>query len=216
MSAACGRCGQPWRPGARFCPACGAPAPVDDRRPSGRVAVLVVVTAVAAAVVAGGAVLAAGWWRDAPAAVPAPATAAPHAPATAAPVAPPTSRPPGALLLAQVDTDRSVAESLVGSWVPQIGSKAVGTRDDGVVYGEEAIWEQYLTTRAKFPSVVLIRSDDYSSFRRGGYWVILVAAPYGTAAGANGWCESAGLPADDCFAKRLSHSEGPQGNTAPR
>lgn len=221
MNGSCRSCRQPWRPGARFCPACGAAAPADDQGPHGRVVLVVVTAAAAAVVVAGGALLAAGWWRDAPTPVPvaAPATSAPAAPATTAMAPSYTALPsqsPRAALAAQVATDRAMAESLVGMWVPQIGSKAVGTSADGVVYDEEAIWEQYLVMRASYPNAILIRSDDYTSFRRGGYWVILAAAPYSTAAGANGWCASAGLSVDDCFAKRLSHTEGPEGNTVPR
>ncbi len=120
------------------------------------------------------------------------------------------------MLDAQIAADRAAAEALVGRWVPQLGSKTVGTSADGIVYDEESIWEQYRSTKAQFPAALLVRSDDYSSFRRDGYWVILVAAPYQTAEEANRWCAAAGMPDTECFAKRLSHSEGPGGNTSPR
>ena len=149
----------------------------------------------------------------------APATVAvPVGSATApSPTRPPTVAASAAEMLAeQVAADRSVAESLVDRWVPQIGSKAVGTAVGGTVYDEELIWEQYRAARSAFPAAVLVRSDDYTSFRRTGYWVVLVAAPQPSADAVNLWCASTGLTRDDCFAKRLSHTDGPEGNTKQR
>lgn len=176
---------------------------------------------VVAVVLAGGG---AWWWLSArgsaepvaaPASVPvsAPRTAALAAPAPQAASAPLS---PGEQLETQVRRDQPVVESVVGQWVPQVGSKQVGTVDDGISYDDAAIWQTVLDAKARFPQAVLLRSDDYSSFKRGGFWVIVVATPFASPADANAWCEANALGRDDCFAKRLSHSEGPQGNTVPR
>jgi hypothetical protein len=40
--------------------------------------------------------------------------------------------------------------------------------------------------------------------------------PYSTGQSANGWCDSQGIGKDDCYAKRLTHTGGYEGNTLPR
>ena len=123
---------------------------------------------------------------------------------------------PATALAALVAQDRAAADALLGQWVPQVSAKKVGTADDGTIYDEAAILAAVRTAKARYPQALLIRSDDYRSFRLGGFWVIVVATPYAGAEGANAWCESNGLSRDDCFAKRLSHTDGPQGSTVPR
>ena len=66
------------------------------------------------------------------------------------------------------------------------------------------------------PSSVLTRSERFTSFRGQDFWVTLAAEPFDTAEAANAWCVTQALAPDDCFAKRLSHSDGPSGNTRPR
>jgi hypothetical protein len=136
----------------------------------------------------------------------APPTAAGSAPATAS----------GTGLDALVDDDRAAAESVVGSWVPQISAKQVGTDAGGSSYDEAAIRTEVQGAKSRYGQAVLVRSDDYTSFRRKGFWVIVVATPFPSAREANAWCDANGLGAGDCFAKRLSHTDGPGGNTVPR
>ena len=68
----------------------------------------------------------------------------------------------------------------------------------------------------RVPSSVLTRSERFTSFRGQGFWVTLAAEPFDTAEAANAWCVTKALAPGDCFAKRLSHSDGPSGNTRPR
>lgn len=117
---------------------------------------------------------------------------------------------------AQAAGDHDRVEGLVGSWVPQLSSKAVGTTANGVTYDSELILRDFRTTAAGYPAAVLLRSGDFRSFTLRGYWVTVVATPFPTAAQANAWCDSAGLDAAACFAKRLSHTDGPQGTTVQR
>lgn len=159
------------------------------------------------------------WWVS----THAPQQSAAAAPSSTAPSAvqqagtrPVTALAPGDQLETQVQRDRADVEAVVGAWVPQVGSKQVGTVDRGTVYDEAAIWADVVAAKARYPETRLLRSDDYSSFKRGGFWVLVVATPFRSAADANAWCAAQGLGRDDCFAKRLSHSEGPQGNTVPR
>jgi hypothetical protein len=135
---------------------------------------------------------------------------------TAATSAAPPPISAGEQLATQVRRDQPTVESVVGQWVPQIASKRVGTVANGVTYDAEAIWRDVLAAKTRYPQAALLRSDDYASFQRGGFWVTIVATPFPSAAEANDWCTANGLGRDDCFAKRLSHSDGPQGNTVPR
>jgi hypothetical protein len=139
-----------------------------------------------------------------------------------APVPPPPVRtqPPAPIddadrLAAQVAADRATAEGAVGSWLPQVSSKVAGLEVAGVVYDDGRILREFRAARDRF-GAILVRSGDYSSFGRSGLWVTLVPQRFTDAEAANGWCDAQGFAADDCFAKRLSHTDGPQGSTRHR
>lgn len=119
-------------------------------------------------------------------------------------------------LQAQVDADRSRVDVLAGSWVPQLSAKHEGTVADGVSYDDESIWSHFTTLAARYPSTALLYSGDWSVFKGADYWVAIYPQAFSTADGANAWCSAQGLPADDCFAKQLSHTAGPDGTTMPR
>ena len=104
----------------------------------------------------------------------------------------------------------------MGSWVPQLSSVQLSTAIGGGTVDAAAVLADFANLKGQFPHSVLVRSDDYSSFQQGGYWVALVAQPFPSAADANAWCDSVGLSANECFAKRLSHTDGPEGSTAHR
>jgi hypothetical protein len=46
--------------------------------------------------------------------------------------------------------------------------------------------------------------------------VVGLARPFAEGAAANAWCDRQGLDPDACFAKRLSRTGGPKGNTVTR
>lgn len=115
----------------------------------------------------------------------------------------------------QVAVDRSVAEALVGYWVPQLSSKRLGLTVHGVTFDYPEILADFQALRTRFPNSVLIRSDDYSSYRP-GYWVTVLAETYPSADAANAWCDANGFAAEDCYAHRLSHTDSPGGNSKPR
>lgn len=216
----CRECGRPTSDTARFCTACGTPVEGSgepgptrtDPKPTDR-RVAIALGATTAVVVAGALALVLLPSRDEPAAAaPAPATAA--APPTAA--RPSTTVPPSTALADQRETDRDTVASLVGYWIPQVSAKSDGLVVNGVTFGPAEIHADFVRLRDRFPDAVLLRSEDYPSFRNPGYWVTVVAVPFPDAAGANRWCDDAGLAADDCFAKRLVTTGGPAGNTVPR
>jgi hypothetical protein len=122
----------------------------------------------------------------------------------------------GGLLTDEAAADRTRVASALGRWVPQISSKRLGTVANGIVYDESSIWAEFQQNRSRYPDAVLLRSDDYGTFRIGGYWVTVVDIAYDDAASANAWCESQGLDADHCFAKRIGTSPGPGPDTVHR
>jgi hypothetical protein len=107
-------------------------------------------------------------------------------------------------------------DSVTDSWVPQLSSKRPGTVAGGVTYDADAILTHYQVLAATYPGAALLWSGDWPVFKGHDYWVVIVAQPFATAAQANAWCDAQGFGADDCLAKKLSHSGGPQGTTVPR
>jgi hypothetical protein len=106
----------------------------------------------------------------------------------------------------QVSVDYPIAEGAVGWWVPQVGSYT----------DSSSAMAKYNQFESQGWPVFMVRSGDYSSFRYSGYYVILVDNTYASAAEANSWCDAQGLSSDNGFAKRLSHSSGPDGNSVQR
>ena len=211
----CARCGTALGPDDDFCTQCGADAVATPPRRSG-IPVRAVVVVVVALLTAGGAV---AWHVVAeprPVSVPtsegaaAPSTLSPDPrPGSAGPAVP---ADPAAALAAQVETDRPTAEESVGYWVPQISSKAVGMEVNGAVYDSTRILQDFQEANRRYDAF-LVRSDDYSTFQRSGYWVLLVPQRFTDGRAANSWCVTNGFSPDGCFAKRLSHTEAPDGNT---
>ncbi|RZT89139.1 hypothetical protein EV383_6098 [Pseudonocardia sediminis] len=143
---------------------------------------------------------------------PAGATPTAAAPATSFPTASSaTDR-----LTEQADLDRAAVESVTGWWVPQLSSKRSGTVDGGISYDSDRILSHYQGLAVQYPGAALLWSGDWPVFKGSDYWVVVVAQPFSTAAEANAWCDAQGFGADDCLAKKLSHSGGPQGTTVPR
>lgn len=244
--ATCGRCGAPLTPGGAYCRACGAPVsgPASGPRPDWRPPAQVLPApagpgphpprplrpargAPRPALVAGAvlAVLAVGGaatgviLRNADRPAVAAPTVAPLP--VSVPVAAPSPLPtapadPADLLRRQLDGDAATVESLVGKWVPQLSSKREGDVVDGTRYDAAAVLADFTSWQDRVPSSVLTRSERFTSFRGQDYWVTLAAEPFDTAEAANAWCAAEGLAPGDCFAKRLSHTEGPGGNTRPR
>lgn len=119
-------------------------------------------------------------------------------------------------LQAIVDSDRNAMEGFDGLWVPQLSSKQPGTVDNGTTYDASSIYANYQGLVASHTNVRLLWSGDWSVYRESDYWVAVYGQGFTTAAGANAWCDAQGFAADDCFAKRLSHTAGPAGTTEPR
>lgn len=98
-------------------------------------------------------------------------------------------------------------------WVPQLGSKKLGTVDNGMSYNYERILQDFLQLRRQYPSAHLLRSGDWSTFDSPDYWVTVADWAYPTASGALAWCRSEGLDNNHCYAKLISTTHGVDGST---
>jgi hypothetical protein len=216
-------------------PAPGYPPPATPRTPtrsstparsstpwivaSASIVVVAVLAAVAVLTLRPALVMGTSVTRPIAAAAPTPAAPSPIAPLTPAPATftpAPVTTSATDLLAEQVDRDRATVESITGQWVPQLSSKRPGTVANGITYDADTILSHYQGLAAAYPGAALLWSGDWPVFDHGDYWVVIVAQPFSTAAQANAWCDTQGFAADDCLAKKLTHTGGPQGTTVPR
>lgn len=209
---ACGTCGTLLPMGADACLRCGGAASVDHNPRAARLmlagAGVIAVCTVVLLLVAGVRALASTMTSGLSTAVSTTPTAAP-APA-------PT---PIQWLQGAAAADQPEVESLVGYWVPQVSAKRIGVTDSqGLTYdGYDDIVANHGELVARWPHVLLVNSDDYTSFGNGPtLWISIVGNGFTTAAAANNWCDERGIRADDCYATRLSHTSTAVGNTAHR
>ena len=109
----------------------------------------------------------------------------------------------------QVASDHYTADSMVGWWIPQLSSNTDSASAMAKFWSLQGMAGHYT-------DVFMVSSNDYTSFRASGYYVTMIPRTFSTAAGANAWCDSEGFAIGNCFAKRLSHTDGPDGNTVER
>lgn len=115
------------------------------------------------------------------------------------------------------DYDRGFVNStLENFWVPQISSKKVGLRADGIVYTNEDILRNHLNLRERYDGVRLVWANDWTTFNDPEFWITVVGVPYYDGPSANQWCDSHGIDAGNCFAKVISSRFGPEGTTMMR
>src|SRR5207237_2100565 len=88
----------------------------------------------------------------------------------------------GAALLQQVASNHTAVEQLVGKWVPELSAKKPGLVADGVTYNYQAILADYQKQAAQHSGALLLKSDDYTSFKLPGFWVTVVPQTFSTAA----------------------------------
>lgn len=116
------------------------------------------------------------------------------------PVIPEVNDPAPQLLRRQADADRPVVTTwATNRWVPQLSSKHPGSRDDGVVWDDDSIWDEHTTLRQKYDAKLLWSGDWPKTFRGHDYWVTIAGVSYPDRASAQAWCDAHGRDADHCF-----------------
>ena len=123
-----------------------------------------------------------------------------------------------AILERQAALDDPSVSELEGAWVAQLSSKTQGTYDahDGRSYSLADIYQLFLSLRLKYPNVLLLNSSDWASYTLDGYWVVIAGVPYSRPGEPNRWCTERGIPASQCFAKKLARDGAPTGTTKHR
>lgn len=130
------------------------------------------------------------------------------APTTTAPVV--TTPDPAAealvQLVARVEEDRALADSLVGTFVPQLSAKFVGLEIDGVVFGPVEVLNDHETLRAAFGAII-VDAGAYQFTTAGGpmtgWFLTIVPTPFATKDEASAWCIDQGLGVDLCFGREF-------------
>lgn len=112
-----------------------------------------------------------------------------------------------------VAADRAGAQALLGSWIPQLSAKREGLEADGIVYAVDDVVANHNALVYQFPGALLVASDEYPSFREGGFYVTVVPTAFGTGEEALSWCVAQALGPDDCLAKRLLTTGSSEGNS---
>jgi hypothetical protein len=110
-----------------------------------------------------------------------------------------------------------VESDVIDRWVPQISSKKPDvTLPNGSVWDTAQILQDHRDWRERFPRVRLLWSGDYSTYSLKDYWVTIVAIPFDTPEAAVAWCDDNNLPAEDCYAKLISHTHPEPNSTQNR
>ncbi|MGX6450801.1 hypothetical protein [Brevibacterium paucivorans] len=101
-------------------------------------------------------------------------------------------------------------------WVIQLSAKrpGEGTGDDEWNYAK--ILQEYRDNEKQYGKVAMLKSEKWSSFRVKDFWVTVIPTGYDSPEPALKQCEEFKLDRDNCFAKRLSHTKGPDGSTKLR
>ena len=128
----------------------------------------------------------------------------------------PASSSPDTQLRAVASSDSAAVEGLAGSWVPQLSSKRPGLVVDGQTDDAAAILAEHQALRSAHPDARLLWSGDFANYRGHDFWVTVVAEPMSDTPSANAWCDAQNLDGSHCYAVRLTHTGGPNGNSVMR
>jgi eukaryotic-like serine/threonine-protein kinase len=116
-----------------------------------------------------------------------------------------------------VMADSAEVRSVIAErWVPQLASARKGLVVNGVVFDYTDILKEHQAVRKQYPNARLVWSGDWTVFNGRDFFVTVLAVPFGTAEGANRWCDQQGIDRDHCFAKLLSQVRDPAGTTRHR
>lgn len=119
---------------------------------------------------------------------------------TTTPAIPEVNDPAPQVLRGQADADRPVVTAwAMNRWVPQLSSKQPGSRDDGVIWTDDSIWDEHTTLRQKYDAKLLWSGDWPKTFKRPDFWVTVAGMSYPDRASAQAWCDAHGRDADHCF-----------------
>lgn len=107
------------------------------------------------------------------------------------------------LLIAQ---DRPTADTLVGSWIPQLSAKRVGLEADGIVYGPVEIVADHTPLRDTYGAILV--DGGAFQFQSGGspmtgWFLTIVPETFASKAEAVQWCTDRSLGSNVCLAREF-------------
>lgn len=107
------------------------------------------------------------------------------------------------LLIAQ---DRPTADTLVGSWIPQLSAKRVGLEADGIVYGPVEIVADHQPLRDTYGAILV--DGGAFQFQTGGspmtgWFLTIVPEVFASKAEAVQWCTDRSLGSNVCLAREF-------------
>ena len=107
------------------------------------------------------------------------------------------------LLVAQ---DRPTADTLVGSWIPQLSAKRAGLEANGIVYGPVEILADHALLRDTH-GAILVDGGAFQFQSDGspmtGWFLTIVAEKFASKAEAVQWCTDRSLGANVCLAREF-------------
>lgn len=210
----------PWVPYPRSAPTTLVPLPSPPPGPPAppprprRTRLAIVALAVVVLMAGLGAVVLAG--RSVPPPPPTPVPAPPAPTAAPAPPAPPPAPGARGRLDEQVRADAPAVEGLADRWVAQLYAERIGAVRGGRTADADSVLRDYGAVKAQYPQALLLVSGTFESFVFPDYHVVVLSTPFAGPEEVLAWCAGQGRPADYCFAKRLSHTAGPDGSTVYR
>ncbi|MDK7750399.1 hypothetical protein QP572_08560 [Brevibacterium sp. UMB10442] len=117
-----------------------------------------------------------------------------------------------------VSDSESELSELEEKWVVQLSAKqpSDNASDQEEEWDYSKILKEYRDNEKTYGTLAMLKSEDWSSFRVNDYWVTVIPTGYNSPEPALKKCEEFKLDRDNCFAKRLSHTKGPDGSTKLR
>lgn len=105
-----------------------------------------------------------------------------------------------------VAQDRPTADSLVGSWIPQLSAKRVGLKADGITYGPVEILADHSQLRTTY-GAILVDAGAFE-FTTGGapmtdWFLTIVPEKFANKSDALKWCSDRNLTANVCLAREF-------------
>jgi len=136
----------------------------------------------------------------------------------ATPSSTPSGPASGEARLSQIgEQDKRTAEQKInGKWVVQIGAQKIGSAENGTRVTADSVVDTFEGEKATHPDALLLYTSDWSSYEAQGYWVTVIGKPYDSPEPALQVCDRLGLGSEDCFAKKVSNTVGPDGATRTR
>ncbi|CAN5450834.1 hypothetical protein BH10ACT2_BH10ACT2_28140 [soil metagenome] len=105
-----------------------------------------------------------------------------------------------------VAQDRPTADTLVGSWIPQLSAKRVGLQVGGTLYGPVEIVADHVPLRATY-GAILVDAGAFQFTSGGspmtGWFLSIVPEKFNSKAEAVKWCTDRGLGSNLCLARQF-------------